>query len=112
MRKSIRRRELLEAAARMGQIDASGSKGLLESEFPVDWEDVVHALAELTEREQTLISLRFFAGLRHGEIAGVLEISAGTSRVALSRALDRLRDRLHVLDETLRSAPGTDRGEH
>ncbi|MBI1313698.1 sigma-70 family RNA polymerase sigma factor [bacterium] len=111
LRKSIRRCEMLEAAARMGMVNASVSTPLLESDFPVDWEDVVRALVELSEREQSIISLRFFAGLQHDEIAAALEIEPGTSRVALTRALNRLRDRLRVPDNSLHSAPRTDRGD-
>ncbi|MBC8356737.1 MAG: RNA polymerase sigma factor [Planctomycetes bacterium] len=107
LRQSIRRRELLEAAAQMGKINSSASAPLLADESPVDWQEVYEALGELTDREQSIISLRFFAGLKHEQIADVLEVKAGTIRVALSRALDKLRDRLRDQDIPRRSASGS-----
>lgn len=110
LRQTIRQRELLKAAARMGRVNSAISTSLLSSEFPVEWEEVVQALTELSEREQSIISLKFFAGLQHDQIASVLNIETGTCRVALARALNKLRDRLRVSDETIRSAPDTERG--
>lgn len=110
LRKSIRRREMLAAAARMGTVNAAVSTRLLEADHPVDWEDVMRALAELSEREQSLISLRFFAGLPHDDIAAILQIEPGASRVALSRALNKLRDRLRAAVDPLHTAPQADPG--
>ena len=110
LRQTIRQRELLEAAARLGKVNSAVSTPLLSSEFPVEWEEVVQALTELSEREQSIISLRFFAGLQHDQIASVLNIETGTCRVALTRALNKLRDRLRVSDDPIRSAPDTERG--
>ena len=111
LRQSIRRRELLQSAAQMGIVNASISTPLLASDSSIDWEDIYQALAELSDREQSLISLRFFAGLKHNEIAEVLQIEAGTARVALSRALDKLRDRLRTGEVTRHPAPGTGGGK-
>ena len=107
LRQSIRRRELLEAAARMGMINAADSTSLLASETPVEWEQVYQALSELSDREQSIISLRFFAALKHNQIADVLNIETGTVRVALNRALNKLRDRLRDPEIPRRTAPGT-----
>ena len=96
LRKSIRRRQLLEAAAEMGVVGAEISKSLRVEESSVQWQEVCSALQELTDREQSIISLRYFAGLKHDQIADVLKVRAGTVRVALSRALDKLRERLRV----------------
>ncbi len=112
LRQSIRRRELLEAAARMGTIDAAVSTALLCHETPVDWEELYQALGQLSDREQSVISLRFFSGFKHDQIAEVLEIKTGTVRVALSRALNKLRDRLLDPEPARRAAPGTTRGTH
>jgi RNA polymerase sigma factor (sigma-70 family) len=65
LRQSIRRRELLEAAAHMGKINASVSAPLLDHESPIDWQDLYEAIDDLTDREQSIISLRFFGGLQH-----------------------------------------------
>lgn len=94
LRQSLRRRQLLEAAVEMGQIRAEISTPLLQNDFPVEWEDVYRVLAELSDREQSVISLRFFGGLKHNQIAGVLELRPGAVRTTLSRALDKLRERL------------------
>jgi RNA polymerase sigma-70 factor (ECF subfamily) len=112
LRQSIRRRELLEAAAQMGKINASVSAPLLDDESPIDWQEVYEALDGLTDREQSIISLRFFGGLKHEQIADVLELKAGTIRVALSRALDKLRDRLRDHAVTRRSASGSPSGDY
>lgn len=107
LRQSSRRRELLEAAARMGTINAAVSTSLLANETPVDWEEVYQALSELSDREQSIISLRFFADLKHDQIADTLDIETGTARVALSRALNKLRDRLRDPEIGRHTAPRT-----
>ncbi|MEQ1829906.1 MAG: RNA polymerase sigma factor [Pirellula sp.] len=112
LRQSIRRRELLEAAAHMGRIHASVSAPLLEDASPIDWHEVYEALGSLTDREQSIISLRFFGGLKHEQIADVLELKVGTIRVALSRALDRLRDRFRDRSEHRRSATDSPQGDY
>ena len=104
LRQSIRRRELLAEAAHMGKISASLSAPLLEDASPIDWQDLYEALGSLTAREQSIISLRFFGGLKHNQIAEVLDLNAGTIRVVLSRALDRLRDHLRKQNGARRSS--------
>ena len=94
LRQSIRRGELLEAAVRLGQINASIASTVFESDWPVAWEEVYREIQTLSEREQAMISLKFFAGLKHQQIAEILELKSTAVRVALSRALDKLRDRL------------------
>ena len=110
LRQSIRQRELLEAAARMGRVKTLASTPLRSVDGPVDWEDVVQAMTELSEREQSIISLKFFAGHQHDQIAAILKIDPGTCRVALSRALNKLRDHLQASDDPISSAPDTERG--
>ncbi len=112
LRQSIRRRELLEAAARMGQVTAAGSTSWLAQETPVEWEVIYEALSELSDREQSIISLRFFAGFKHNQIADVLNLTTGSVRVALSRALNKLRAHLRDHEIPRRTAPGTARGEN
>ena len=112
LRQSIRRRELLEAAAYMGRINASVSTPLLDDASPIEWQEVYEALGTLTDREQSIISLRFFGGLKHEQIADVLEVKVGTIRVALSRALDSLRDRLRKRKVERRSASDSPQGDY
>ncbi len=110
LRKSIRRRELLEEAARMGVIRSGSVADLLNSDMECDWQCIYEALGQLSERDQSLVSLRFFAGLQHEQIADVLGMRKGTARVALSRALERLRGRLHGCHASRRSPARNERG--
>ena len=110
LRKSIRRRQLLEQAVQMGTIKSDVATCLLETNAPIGWQDVYETLSEMTDREQSLISLRFFAGFEHKQIAQVLEMKTGTVRVALSRALEKLRGRLQDSSTPGRTASGAPRG--
>ena len=93
LRQSIRRRELLEAAVELGQVSAAVSTSMLETDA-VEWEEIYAAIGQLSEREQSIVSLKFFGNLKHEQIAGVLEMQTGAVRTTLSRALSKLRDRL------------------
>jgi len=105
LRQSIRRRELLEAAVQMGAVGAAVCTPLL-ADKPARWEEVYQALGEMAQREQSIISLKFFAGLKHEQIAAVLEMKPGAVRVALSRALEKLRERLLESDAPSQSPTG------
>ena len=98
LRQTIRRRELLEAAVELGQINLATSSTLFEVDWPVTWETVYRELQELTDREQEIISLKFFAQLKHEQISDIMKLKTGAVRVALSRALSKLRDRLRLTD--------------
>ncbi len=96
LRSSERRRRLLESAALSNRI------GLTETHDSVDHLDlpaVYEAILELDPRDQALISLRFMQELPHDQIAAILSLKPGTIRVALSRALKKLRDRFDA-DQT------------
>ncbi|MBC8446892.1 MAG: sigma-70 family RNA polymerase sigma factor [Chloroflexi bacterium] len=56
--------------------------------------ELLVAVAELSEREQEIIGLRFVAGLTNRAIARVLRLSEGNVAVILYRAMRKLRDRL------------------
>ncbi len=107
LRQSIRRRELLEAAVELGQINSLVSSSVLEVDWPVAWETVYRELHELSDREQELISLKFFVGLKHDQISEIMDMKTGAIRVAISRALSKLRDRLR-LNQVHHSSPTTD----
>ncbi|HEX6753601.1 MAG TPA: sigma-70 family RNA polymerase sigma factor [Solirubrobacterales bacterium] len=53
---------------------------------------VAVGLTRLGTRERELISLKFFAGLSNGEIAGVLGISESNAGTKLHRAMIKLRE--------------------
>lgn len=56
---------------------------------------VLRFVKELTDTEQTIILLRFQHGLSHQEIAEITEKDEGAVRVALSRALTALRQKVN-----------------
>jgi RNA polymerase sigma-70 factor (ECF subfamily) len=58
------------------------------------------ALRSLTPRQRAVIVLRYYAGYRPSEIAGILGTKAPTVRVHLMRARRRLADLLEDQDET------------
>lgn len=60
----------------------------------LDWPAVYQALLELDERDQSIVTLRFFGGCSHEEIAEIVQATAGAVRTALSRSLSRLRAKL------------------
>ncbi len=64
------------------------------------WAALYQALLTLDEQQQHLLTLRFFQGLSHDEIAHIVGKRAGTVRVTIHRALKRLRPVLqHALDD-------------
>ena len=103
LRKSLRRRTILEAAARMGYVKTEVSRPLLHSDIQISWDEVYDAISTLSQREQSILSLRFFASLRHNQIASILQMSPGSVRVALNRALEKLRDRLRESETPCRT---------
>jgi RNA polymerase sigma-70 factor (ECF subfamily) len=105
LRQSARRRELLEEAVRFGVVKAAGWTDSLANGDSASWSDVYVALGELPERDQAIVSLRYFGGLEPGQIAGTLKMTSGAVRTALGRALQKLRDRLLPQDTTHRRVP-------
>ena len=55
---------------------------------------VTRCLETLSDREREVIGLRFLAGLRNREIAGVMRTSEGNVAKIIHRALRRIRERL------------------
>lgn len=56
-----------------------------------DRDDIVRQLAWLTERERTMVVLRYYADLSEAEVAQEMGVSRGTVKSTCSRALARLR---------------------
>ena len=101
LRQSRRRQELLEAAARSRQAEGrDGSRSTWPEHDALDWPIVYEALLELEERDQTIVTLRFFADCSHEEIAQIVEATPGAVRTALSRTLARLREKFQPRDPT------------
>ena len=51
-------------------------------------------IMQLPERDQTIITLRFFSELPYEDIGHILNISSGAARTAASRALDKIRNEI------------------
>ena len=97
LRQAGRREAILKTAICEGHLgnNVAAHSPVVEHEA-LDWPTIAAALSELDEREQAIITLRFFAALSHEEIAGVVDSTAGAVRTALSRALARLRTTLDL----------------
>lgn len=95
LRKSLRRKTLWNMEARNAHLIQHAEFHLSSVEQPaLDWPVVYQALLGLEERDQSIIALRFFAELSHEEISDVVQMAPGAVRTALSRALQRLREKL------------------
>ena len=92
LRKSRRRQGLIEKAVQQKTIGAEQNQDPSEDAYdPLDWPTIQQALLNLKPRDQSIVSLRYFEGLSHEEIAKTLKLRPGTVRVALGRALTKLR---------------------
>ena len=95
IRKMARRRELLAAA---GEQKVLGREDCQDKGLELDWPILYRAISALKPRQQEVVSLRFFEGLTHKEIAAILGMRDVAVRVRLSRALGRLRKKLQRVD--------------
>ncbi|KPK79866.1 MAG: hypothetical protein AMJ81_12685 [Phycisphaerae bacterium SM23_33] len=91
LRKAARRKALLEAAAYQGRLTASRTE---DCQDELDWPSLYQAIAGLSEREQTVVTLRGFEELPYEQIAVVLNVKPAAARVVFSRALKKLKKRL------------------
>ena len=78
------------AAVRPEELHEQAAEGDVEEES-IRRVALAGALAQLSERDQELIALRFGADLTAAQIARVLDTRTNTVEVALHRALGRLR---------------------
>ena len=93
LRQTRRRQELCESAARSGHLHTRNDMPTIEH---LDWPAVYQAVLELDPRDQTILTLRYYADLPHDEIAAIVGIKPGAVRTAVCRILDRLRGRFGV----------------
>ena len=89
-RKSSRREALLSEAATSGRIVAAESGSTSQDKID-ELESVQAAIMRLPDRDQTIITLRFFSGLPYDDIGHILKLNVGAVRTAASRALEKLR---------------------
>jgi len=92
----VRKKELRVTTATMEKLDTTdGSTGPAEAmESRQEQSKVQAAVAELPEREQEIIRLKFEAGLSYKQIAEVMELSVGNVGFLLHTAIGKLRQQL------------------
>jgi RNA polymerase sigma-70 factor, ECF subfamily len=69
--------------------------------------ELEHGLAELPERQRTVVTLRDIHGLTSEEVCSILGVSASNQRVLLHRARSRLRSHLELYYSASASAMGS-----
>ena len=94
IRKTSRRKQLFEKAARMMQIGKTGSN---DHPLGLDWPALYAAILKLKPKHQTIIVLRFFENLEFEQIAKIVKARPSTVRVRLHRILRKLRDHLQSI---------------
>jgi RNA polymerase sigma-70 factor (ECF subfamily) len=99
-RRRSRRDALLSRAFRLGWWNRSGEPepgaSIKDEVSGLDWAKVEKAFRALGPRERTAVSLRYMEGLSFAQVAKIMGEREGTLRVVVSRALQRLRDKLTV----------------
>ena len=65
-------------------------------EIRVETERVKRALAKLTELQRQAVTLAYFKGLSHSEVAQLLHVPVGTVKTRLRDGMIRLRDEMGV----------------
>ncbi|HEY2841106.1 MAG TPA: sigma-70 family RNA polymerase sigma factor [Pirellulales bacterium] len=100
-RKRRRRQALFERAIHQGWWTKSSAsemvvadRSLQEDAHEEQIAKLLQAIAILSPREQTVITLRFWEGMSYEEVGHVIEVRPATVRVVASRAIQKLRGKL------------------
>ena len=96
IRRSKRRRELLEAAVQQKRIHLAESTP--QPDGVLDWPTLYEVIALLPQRDQALITLRSFEQLPFEQVAEICGMKTATARVGFTRALGKLQKRLTSTD--------------
>jgi len=94
IRKTSRRKQLFEKAARMMQIRSTNRA---DNSVELDWPALYAAILKLKPKHQTIIILRFFENLEFEEIGKIMKVRPSTVRVRLHRILRKLRNHLQSI---------------
>ena len=100
LRKSKRRQQLWDAALADRRLTPRDPVSETDADSGLDWPSLYQALSQLSDRDQTIVTLRLFDEMPYHEIASVLKLRAGAARVAYNRAIKRLRDLMSVDSDT------------
>lgn len=65
---------------------------------------IQNGLAQLTEKDRMLLTLAYYQGLSHNEIASVMKMDASNVKISIHRARKRLRSKLEGYEDELLSA--------
>jgi RNA polymerase sigma factor (sigma-70 family) len=88
---AVQRRERLALKALEGRVPDSAAPAEVEAIASSERAELIAAISRLDERDQLVISARFFLELSEVETAAALGVRRGTVKSRLSRALARLR---------------------
>jgi len=91
IRKTARRKKLFAEAA--GPMTAKNA-GRTSHTPKLDWPTIYQAIAKLSPKHQTIITLRFFENMEFEQIAKIIKARPATVRVTLHRILKKLRNHL------------------
>ncbi|HOD84792.1 MAG: RNA polymerase sigma factor SigY [Planctomycetes bacterium ADurb.Bin126] len=94
LRQSHRRQRVMEEATRAGRFNERHEDPSHRAAQREAWARTYLAISELSELDQTIVTLRFLQGLEMAEVAAVVGLKPGAARTRLCRALERLRTRL------------------
>lgn len=94
IRKTSRRKRLLEEATRRMRIKNAGAN---HQAAEADWPTLYAAISKLKPKQQVIIVLRFFENMEFEQIAKVLKARPSTVRVTLYRILKKLRNNLQEM---------------
>jgi RNA polymerase sigma-70 factor (ECF subfamily) len=94
-RKHNRRQALFERAVGRGWWNQTAKPdSQADAQTDDQSENLAQALATLTVREQTVLTLRFWEGLSYEEVGQIIEARPETVRVVASRAIQTLRSKM------------------